>query len=323
MSKENLCDYISNCRICGASNLVSILELGDQPLANALKKTGDATEDKFSLTLMYCPDCSLVQLKETIDKELLFSNYTWVTGTSQTTRDYAQLFFQRVADVTKLKKEDLVIEVASNDGTLLLPFIENGYQNVLGIDPAQNIVKIANERGVRSFDRFWNKEISEETVAEFGHAKVVIARNVIPHVSDLHGVIEGMQHALREDGVGVIEFHDAGQILDELHYDSIYHEHLCFFSIKSITYLLGLYNLVPFHLDISPISGGSYVIYFSQDNRVQTDAFLGLIEKERAQGINAIESWQRFAQQSQAHRQKTIEIIDSLTSKKMLGFGYR
>jgi len=312
---------IKNCRISGSSNLVTILEFGNQPLANALKKTPDEAEDKFPLTLMYCPDSSLVQLKETIDKEVLFSNYTWVTGTSPSTRDYARLFFQRVIGVAKPDPDDLIMEIASNDGTFLVPFMEGVYHNILGVDPAENIAREANRRGVRTLDKFWSKKVSEEIVSDFGNAKVVIARNVIPHVSELHDVIAGIENVLKDDGVGIIEFHYAGQILQELHYDSIYHEHLCYFSIKSITCLLDLHGLIPFHIDTSPISGGSYVIYFSKTKFRQTDDYLKLVEKENSSGVNEIQTWKKFAKACYEHRQKSMDIAKSFSSKTVLGFG--
>ena len=312
---------IQKCRVNGSNNLITILELGKQPLANALKKVPDEIEDKFPLTLMYCPESSLVQLKETIDKEVLFSNYTWVTGTSPTTRDYAMLFFQRAVETVKPDLNDLIIEIASNDGTFLMSFLQHGYNNVLGIDPAKNIVEVANQRGVRTLDRFWGKQISEEIVSEFGNAKIVIARNVIPHVSELHDVIAGIEYTLGDDGIGIIEFHYAGQILQELHYDSIYHEHLCYFSIKSISYLLALYDLVPFHIDTSPISGGSYVIYFSRKKRQQSENYLNLLEKEDLIGVNDIQTWEAFAKSCYEHREKSIDIAESFSSKTVLGFG--
>jgi len=312
---------IQKCRISGSNNLITILEFGKQPLANALKKELDVTENKFPLTLMYCPESSLVQLKETIDKEVLFSNYTWVTGTSPTTRDYARLFFQRAVETVKPDSNDLIIEIASNDGTFLMPFLQHGYHNILGVDPAKNIATVANQQGVRTLDRFWGKEISEEIVSKFGNAKIVIARNVIPHVSELHDVIAGIKHVLEDNGIGIIEFHYAGQILQELHYDSIYHEHLCYFSIRSISYLLALYNLVPFHIDTSPISGGSYVIYFSRKKRPQSENYSNLLKKEDLIGVNDIQTWEAFAKSCYAHREKSIDIAASFSSKTVLGFG--
>ncbi len=318
---KNMYENIRKCRVSGSSNLITILEFGNQPLANALKKAPDEIGNEYPLTLIYCPESSLVQLRETVDKEVLFSDYMWVTGTSPTTREYAELFFQRVVEIAKPDPSDLVIEIASNDGTFLMPFLQQGYNNVLGIDPAKNIVEVANQRSVRTLDRFWGKEISEEIVSKFGNAKIVIARNVIPHVSELHDVIAGIEHALEDNGIGIIEFHYAGQILQELHYDSIYHEHLCYFSIKSISYLLVLYNLVPFHIDTSPISGGSYVIYFSPKKRQQSENYLNLLEKEDLIGVNDMQTWEAFAKSCYEHREKSMDITESFSSKTVLGFG--
>lgn len=314
-------ENIKNCRISGSGNLVTILGFGEQPLANALKKAPDEKEEKFPLTLMFCPDSSLLQLRETVDKEKLFSDYTWVTGTSPSTRNYAKLFFQRVTKKVDLDTDDLVVEIASNDGTFLLPFIEGGYSNVLGIDPAQNIARRTNERGVRTLERFWDKQVAQEVIAEFGKAKIVIARNVIAHVSQLHDVLAGIERVLREDGTGIIEFHHAGRILRELHYDSIYHEHLCYLSIKSIACLLGLYGLVPFHIDTSPISGGSYVIYFSKKKLPPSANYLNLLEEENSAGVNKIEAWEDFAKKCYRHREKSLKAAESFESRTVIGFG--
>jgi hypothetical protein len=314
-------ENIQTCRVSGSSDLISILELGEQPLANALKDASGGAEDKFPLTLMYCPESSLVQLKETIDKEVLFSHYTWVTGTSQTTRDYARLFCQRALATARPEPNDFIIEIASNDGTFLMPFLEDGYHNILGVDPAKNIVETASQRGVRTLARFWGKQVAEELREKYGHAKMVMARNVIPHVSELHDVVAGIAHALRDDGIGIIEFHNAGQILEELHYDSIYHEHLCYFSIKSITCLLALYELVPFHIDTSPISGGSYAIYFSKQERQQSENYSRLNEKESQMGVNDVQAWKKFAESCHTHRDKSIAMLEPFSSQSVLGFG--
>jgi hypothetical protein len=223
--------------------------------------------------------------------------------------------------IVKPDATDFIVEIASNDGTFLMPFIQAGYHNILGIDPAKNIVETANQRGVRTLTRFWSKQVSEDITAKYGNAKVVIARNVIPHVSELHDVVAGIAQVLRDDGVGIIEFHNAGMILQELHYDSIYHEHLCYFSIESMTRLLTLYELRPFHIDVSPISGGSYVIYFSKQEEQQSEECSLLIEKENMMGVNDVKTWQAFAKSCCMHRDKSIEITGSFSGKTVLGFG--
>lgn len=311
---------ITYCRVCGSAGLRPILDLGNQPLANSLKKKPGEKEDRYPLTLVFCQNCSLVQLSETVKKEILFDNYIWLTQTSATAKRYAELFYKRAVAVTKAKPGDFVVEVASNDGTFLKPFIRGGYE-VLGVDPAQNLARLANKQGVRTMPEYWGREIAQKIVSQNGEAKIIIARNVIPHVSELQDVIAGMHLSLSEKGIGIIEFHYAGQILQELHYDSIYHEHLCYFSIKSISALLALYNLVPFHIETSPISGGSYVIYFSKKKRRESVNYQKLLEKENRLGANKIRAWKTFAKLCREHRQKSIEVAKSFSSKTVLGFG--
>jgi len=318
---KNSYENIRNCRISGSSNIGTILDLGNQPLANALKKLPNDPEEKFPLTLMFCHDSSLVQLRETVDKKVLFTNYIWVTGTSASTRQYAKVFFERAIEKTEISHDDLIVEIASNDGTFLKPFIQNGYNNVLGVDPAINIVSVANQQGVRTLDSFWDRQVAQDIVSKLGSAKIVMARNVIPHVSELHDVVEGIEHCLRDDGVAIIEFHNAGQILQDLHYDSIYHEHLCFFSIKSISCLFEQYDLLPFHIDPSPISGGSYVIFFSKKKREQSKYYLKAVEEEEELGVNEARSWVLFAKTCYEHRKMSREIAESSAGKTVLGFG--
>ena len=253
MALDNNYDTIDKCRISN-SELINILHLGEQPLANSLKNNQKNNEDKFPLSISFCEESSLVQLNETINKEILFDHYVWVTGTSKTTQRYANVFADRLISNLDPKQEDFIIEIASNDGTFLNPFLTKGYKNVLGVDPAKNIAEIANGNGVNTLPEFWSSSLANQIVADSGQAKVVFARNVIPHVSELIDVMRGIEFVLKEDGVGIIEFHYARKILNELHYDSIYHEHLCYFSIESMTYLLNRFALDPFHIEKSPIS---------------------------------------------------------------------
>ena len=312
---------IEKCRLSGSDNLVSILDLGDQPLANTLKIKPDDPEDRYPLTLLYSPESCLAQIGETIDKEKLFCSYPWVTGTSPSTRCYASQFFRQVKAIARPAVDDLIIEIASNDGTFLIPFLRHGYHNVIGVDPARNIVDLARRQGVRTLCRFWGRETSKEIVSASGHARIIIARNVLPHVSAVHDVVAGIAHALANTGIGVIEFHYAGRILEDLHYDSIYHEHLFYFSIKSISLLLALFDLVPFHLDTSPISGGSYVIYFSKTQRPPSETFLKLMQEEELARVNEIASWQVFATSCHRHRDQSIEMAKQFASKTVIGFG--
>ena len=320
-SKKQEYNIISKCRISNSKNINNILNLGDQPLANSFKERKEDIDKKFPLSISYCHDSSLVQLNETVAKEILFNKYLWITGTSLTTKHYIESFVENAIKNTNIKKNDFILEIASNDGSLLKTFMNKGYQNILGVDPAKNLAKKANENGVKTLPEFWNFSLALEIIKKYNSVKLLIARNVIPHVSDLIDVIRGIELILRKDGTGIIEFHSASKIQQELHYDSIYHEHLCYFSIKSISYLLNKFNLYPFHIEKSPISGGSLVIYFSKEKKSKSKELEEATNYEDINKINTYNSWLNFADKVYKHRQNTKNILKNFNTKKIIGFG--
>ena len=317
---KNMFDNIDSCRACSSKNLIDILDLGIQPLANSLKDSADSSERKFPLSTVFCTDCALFQNRETVKREMLFDRYVWVTGTSRGAQEYSEAFYKRSREVSRINEGDLVVEIASNDGTFLKPFFNNGYR-VLGIDPAQNIVQMARESGVETLAAYWDVNIANQVVSEYGRPKVVIARNVMPHVSELHEAIKGMYTCIADDGIGVIEFHDAGTILQELHYDSIYHEHLSYFTIRSMNNLLENNGFFTFDIDTSPISGGSYVIYFSKGKRDLSQRYLRAVADENEQLVDEVSSWKNFADRCIMHRDKTKHTMDKFTGQTVVGFG--
>lgn len=313
---------IKECRISNSKDLAQVLDLGLQPLANSLKKKQYEDENKYPLTLSYCEESSLLQLNETINKEILFDRYVWVSSTSSTAKNYANTFFSNIIQNTQLEKnDDLIIEIASNDGTFLEPFVNNGFKKAIGVDPAKNICDLANQKNIYTINAYWNEECSKNIEKKHGKAKLIIARNVIPHVSEINSVISGIEKILSDDGIGIFEIHDANIIFKELHYDSVYHEHLCFFTLKSITYLLNKFGLYPFQIKKSPISGGSFVIYFSKKkNIVSKDLELAMVNEENSK-INNLESWKKFSLKVADHKEKMQKILTNYSTKKIVGFG--
>lgn len=310
----------SKCRLCGSSRIDTILDLGNHPLANSLKKHQHEKEARFPLTLAFCRDCALVQIKETVDKEILFRRYFWVTGTSRIAREFSENFFKRTIKVVKLRKEDFVLEIASNDGTYLKSFLNAGL-NVLGIDPAENIVQIANSAGVPTIPAFWNKKTALRIEKKFGKPKFLFARNVLAHVSQLGEFVLGIQRILAENGVGAVEFHYAGTILKELQYDSIYHEHICYFSIHTAERLLNQFDLHVFHIEMSPISGGAYILYFTKNARQKTAQYSKLKKQESALSVNRFTSWKKFALRCIQHKKLSQEMLNSFNGQRIVGFG--
>ncbi|MBI5245414.1 MAG: methyltransferase domain-containing protein [Elusimicrobia bacterium] len=313
---------ISACRVCGSDALSELLALGEQPLANALKTGPAAPEGRYPLTLLFCRGCSLAQIRETVSKETLFKRYVWVTGTSSTAREFAQVFLKSALRVKPLKPGDLVVEVASNDGTFLKPFGGAGFR-IVGVDPAENIAAAAEKAGVPTLPVFWGRETAEEVVRRQGRAKFLFARNVIPHVSELQEVLAGIASCLDEDGVGAVEFHYAGNIQRQLQYDSIYHEHLCYFTLKSFSRLIEDHGLAPIHLDLSPISGGANIVYFAKSSAASSasEAYRSAERREGEQAVNALSSWEEFADACRRHRDAARRMLEEYRGSKVVAFG--
>lgn len=312
---------IKQCRICNSNNISPLINLGNQPLANNLKKGYSSSEDCYPLQICQCKNCSVIQLTETVKATVLFDKYVWVTGTSNVAKQYSEIFYQRCLRYLK-DKDNFVVEIASNDGTFLIPFKKNGYQ-VLGVDPATNISKIANDNGIRTKNQFFGTKSAMEIISEYGKANMLFARNVIPHVENVKDVIEGIANLIDPTGVGIIEFHRADIILKELHYDSIYHEHLFYFSIFSLSKLLNKYGLYPFDLDVSPISGGSYVIYFSKVKRSKSEFLINSEKEEFSLGVEKILKWNKFSTKVLEHKNKLNKIIFDFIEKdkKLIAYG--
>ncbi len=314
-------ETINSCRVCKSKNLKKFFDLGEQPLANSLLKNLDERENFYPLSLSWCEDCNLVQLNETINPEELFSEYVWVTATSRTARDFSEVFCQELISRTKNPKEEYVLEIASNDGTFLLPFIKNGYK-VLGIDPAKNVADMAEAEGVPTKCVFFGRETAKLLLEERGPARIIFARNVLPHVANTRDFVEGLTLCLDEEGTLAIEAHYAEKILAELHYDSIYHEHLCYFTLKSLERLLNDFNLYIFDIGESPISGGSLIVYAGKERNEEKPIVQWFRDQEEKKRINNFSDWQEFAEKAFLHREKLLDILRTISGKGKTIVGY-
>ena len=305
----NIYETVKSCRICGSRELVEILDLDDQPPANSLYKSGDELPPNVPLRLMFCSDCNTVQLGEDVDPEYLFNQYLWVTGTSKTAIEYSYKFAKKaLSQLDSQVDNPFVVEIASNDGTFLKRFIENN-SKVLGVDPAKNIAEIANMNGIPTIANFFTDELARQIVIDEGEADIIIARNVIPHVKEIHSVIKGMRSILKENGSGIIEFHNAGMILDELHYDYIYHEHLFYFTLKTIERLINKHDMYVYDIMHSPISGGSWVVYFTIDERPKSQALLDVEKLEVQNNLNDYQRWITFSEEVIEHSEKLKSLV--------------
>jgi len=314
-------ETIDRCRICSSHEVELILDMGDQPPANCLYRENQVPPSRVPLRIGRCTSCATVQLMETVNPEQLFSKYVWLTQTARTAINYAETFADRVEGIMP-GRVGSILEVGSNDGTFLKVFQRRGHQ-VLGVDPASNIGEIARASGVPTVSKFFGEDLAKELVRKHQKFDVVIARNVLPHVSDLHSVISGIRESIADGGIAVFEFHRADMILEQLHYDSIYHEHLYLHSLKSIEYIANLYGLAAFDVKESPISGGSFVVYLSVINRDQSPNLKVARAHETKLQIDSLEAWQKFAQNTVDHiKEFRMQLLTALDeNKKVIGFG--
>ena len=318
---SNIFKTINSCRVCNSNKISEVMNLGDQPPANSLYER--VKPPSVPLRLIFCETCSTVQLGEDVDPGYLFSEYLWITGTSKTALNYSKDFSEKALSYFHDNENQLfVVEIASNDGTFLECFQKNGCK-VLGVDPAINIAEIASEKGIPTKADFFTKELAASLLSMDGYADLIYARNVIPHVKEIHSVISGIEALLSNDGVGIIEFHNAGLLIKELHYDYIYHEHLFYYTLTTIELLLKSHNLHIFDVSTSPISGGSWVVYFSKKNREKTNELISVQNSEVEVRYNMKESWIDFSNNAKKHSNELIDLVLKQVNNhgKILAYG--
>lgn len=308
---------IISCRICGCSNLKLVLDLNNQPTANQLTKNFNQKEIKIPLKMLFCVKCKTTQLSSTVNSRYLFSKYVWVTGTSNVAKKYCEKFVQKTQ--RKFKNIKSVLEIASNDGTLLKQYKKKGFK-ILGVDPAKNIAKKANKEKIKTIPGFFNLKLSKDIKKDYGNPDLIIARNVIPHVEHIHSIVSGIKNLIQKNGVVAIEFHYLYEIIKGLQYDSIYHEHIYYFSLKSISNLFKKYGLFAFDYDKSPISGGSIVLYFSSKIKKKSKNLIKLEKFEKDKKLNNFKTLNLFGKKCINHRDGLSKLVKNLKGN-LYGYG--
>jgi SAM-dependent methyltransferase len=311
---------IKKCRICDSVNMSSVLNLGDQPPANSFQKR-ISVQKKAPLNMLRCFSCFTLQLNATVNPSYLFNRYFWVTGTSDGVKEYRSYFVKKIKNFQPYNKRKL-LEVASNDGFFLEEFKKNKFK-VLGVDPAKNIAEIANKKNIKTLPRFFNSKISKYIRRKYFIPDIVICRNVIPHVENIHSVIDGVSKVLAKDGKAYIEFHYAANLNKNLHYDYIYHEHIFYFTLLTMTNLLKRHKLYAFDFFRSPISGGSLVVAASKIKIPMSRNLKKIINNEQKQKINSHAYWKNFKKKCNNHKVQLTKVINNFIkkNKKLAGYG--
>jgi SAM-dependent methyltransferase len=257
---------IECCQICGHAPLENVLSLGYMPPVNQMVPVGERPRQQpwFPTNLLYCAQCELVQLGLAVDPVIIFPpEYPYTSGTTKLLRDNFAGLYSEAALMLKLAPRDLVVDIGSNDGTLLAPFIHGGHR-ALGIEPT-DVVKIAAARGIPTLQRYFTPEVAARVRREYGPARVVTAANCFAHIEDVHAIVEGILTLLAPDGVFISESHYVIGLMDRLQYDTVYHEHLRYYSLGSLANLLRMHGLEVFHARPIPTHGGSIRVYAARN----------------------------------------------------------
>jgi SAM-dependent methyltransferase len=277
---------ITACRACGRPGLETLLHLGTVPLANALLDRPDQDEPRFPLTLAFCPHCSLVQILETVDPGVLFSHYLYFSSFSETMLAHARAEARMLIDRCGLGPRSLVVEVASNDGYLLKNFMAREIP-VLGIEPAANVAQAAEADGVPTRCAFFSRELAEQLRGEGRRADVLIGNNVLAHVADLGGFVDGVARLLAPDGCAVFEVPYVREMIDRTEFDTIYHEHLCYYSLHALSALFERHGLRITDVQRLDIHGGSLRVFAGPPgSTVPADSVAALLAEESACGLS-------------------------------------
>jgi SAM-dependent methyltransferase len=310
--------------------MVPILNLGETPLANALLTEHQLTESEevYPLELLLCRGCALIQISETVPPEKLFREYLYLSSFSDTMLSHAEALAKKLATDRKLNDKSLVVEVASNDGYLLQYYQREGIP-VLGVEPATNIASVAEQRGIPTLNEFFGFQLATQLAVEGRLADVVHANNVLAHVPDLNGFVRGLRALLKPDGVAVIEVPYVKDMIDRTEFDTIYHEHLSYFSMSALDRLFGRHGLRITDVEKIPIHGGTLRIYAGPDDRLQmtrtaadsagssrrASAVSALLEEEKAWGVDQPDFYLGFGARVAQLRHTLLELLSELKSQ--------
>ena len=309
-------ETIVACRSCGGDDLRVFLDLGVTPLADRLltEETRNAPEPAFPLRVTFCKGCGLVQITETVNPEILFADaYPYYSSFSPALLAHSRANALDLIQRRGLTKNSFVIELASNDGYLLKNYVEAGIA-VLGIDPASGPAEAAEKIGVPTMNAFFTRELAQRLRDEGRRADVVHANNVLAHVADTNGFVSGLRLILKDEGVAVIEAPYLKPLIEHVEFDTIYHEHLCYFSVTALDKLFRRHGLFLNEIKPLAIHGGSLRLYVEPRERVGASVTEQLAE-ERRLGLDALGYYEHFSARVDTLRNDLIALLRDLKAQ--------
>jgi len=314
--------YKFDCRSCGNTNLKRVVSLGYQPLANNLINKKDEKCDLYPLEVNYCGKCHNCQLSVAVNPKKMFSNYLYTSSTSKVFRNH---FVEAAKEYTKElklnKKKTYVIDVGSNDGVALKPFLDLGFKKILGVEPAKNLVRLANKKKIKTFNGFLDKKNIKKIK---GNADLILASNVFAHSDKLKEMAECMLYLLSKKGTIIIEVQYLMNTLKDLTFDNIYHEHYNYWSLTSLINFFNQFNAKIFKSEKINTHGGSIRVYIKKDKKIKVDVSVKKILKEEENfGIKNFETYKKFGKKVYEIRENVLSNLKKLknNNKTIIGYG--
>ena len=301
------------------------MDLGTTALANQFVTGEEAErgEPRFPLRVGYCHDCSHVQLTEHVDPADMFTNYLYVSSVSTTLTDHLKSVASMIAERFALGEDHFALDIGSNDGTLLTGYKPYGVKT-LGVDPAENLVELAQKVGIETYTAFFGLETAKDIRQKYGPANVVTATNSFPHIPDLADYLSGVEHVLAPQGAFVLEAHYLVDMIQTAAFDTVYHEHVSFWSLTAMIPLFARYGLVPFRAEHLDIHHGQLRVFVGRVNEHQQDSTIReILDREQSLQIPGWETSQAFASTAENVKTKLTALLSDVAKqgKTVAGYG--
>jgi len=314
---------VTSCQICGSKPLQSLIFLGYVPPVNDMHDLGSTPEleARFPLELLRCEKCTLVQIGYEVDPKVLFPHtYPYLSGTTRILRDNFKNLAEETQQLFKMKASDLVIDIGANDGTLLKPFQELGFK-VLGVEPSQ-AAELAISRGIPMVKAYFSQGSARNIADQHGQARVVTAANVFAHIKDVHEVVEGIKALLSPDGIFISESHYLLDLIETLQYDTIYHEHLRYYSVNSLVNLFKQHGLEIIRVKRIPTHGGSIRVYSARIGSYPVDDSVPqCLQNEEMFGLTTGSAFQSFRSRVIQSKLELLKLLYEIKSSGARVYG--
>lgn len=314
---------MKKCLICN-SEIEPFISYGQMPIANGfLNKENFLNEYFFHMQVAHCNNCSMVQLIDTPERELMFNeNYAFFSGTSQAMKAHFKNFAEDVKQNYLDKEDPFVVEIGSNDGIMLGNFKEWGIRH-LGCEPSANVAKVATEKGINTIVEFFNEELAETIIKKNGQADAFIAANVMCHIPYFHSIVAGISKLIKKTGIVIFEDPYLGDVIEKTSYDQIYDEHTFLFSVTSINYIFSKYGMEVVHVEHQETHGGSMRYFIGHKGvRERSKEATAQIQKELELGLDNSNTYETFRQNCEKSRVDLKKLLTVLKSKGKSIAGY-